>query len=136
MAGGTTMVVCSGLIMMTTLMSGSWTGTAKLIIPWIFLAGAIAYVVIQRMQTYNGTSMTIQRLRSIQLLSGVCFIGAGLLMIENFCQIVQPLVVNTLDSYVTYMQIVHNNWVVLMLIGAVLQMYTAHRLGSELQKES
>lgn len=135
--GGMTMVVCSGIMMASTLnMDTAWAQTAVKVVPWIFLIGAILFTAIQRMQKYSGTSFVIHRLRSIQFISGICFIVAGLLMVENFYHIVQPYVVSTIESYFTYLQIVHNNWVVLMLIGAVLQMYTVHRIGSELQKDS
>lgn len=137
LAGGMTMVICSGIIMMATLVAGGeWVPTVQKLVPWFFLAGAIAFVTVQRMQQYTGTSMTIIRLRSIQLLSGISFIVAGLLMIENFCHLVQPFVVSDMNSYFTYVQVVHNNWVVMLLIGAVLQMYTVHRIASELQKDS
>lgn len=137
LVGGMMMVVSSCLIMMATLMSDvAWTVLAMKIVPWVFLVGAIAYVVMQRMQTYNGTNMTIRRLMSIQLLSCVCFVVAGLLIVENYYHFVQPFVVSDINSYFTYLQVVHNNWVVALLIGAVLQMYTVHRIGSELNKDS
>lgn len=135
--GGMMMVVCAGVMMAATLnMETAWAQTTVLVAPWAFVAGSVLFVAMQRMQRYRGTSITVRRLRSIQLLSGICFIVAGLLMVENFHHLVQPYVVSTLDSYFTYLQIVHNNWVVLMLIGAVLQMYTAHRISSEMEKDS
>lgn len=131
------MVLSAGAIMAATLFAeAAWAASATLIIPWVFLAGAIAFVTMQRIQSYNGNSLTIRRLRSIQFLSGILFILAGVFMIENYYHFIQPLVVSDINSYVTYMQTIHNNWVVLMLIGAILQMYTAHRLTSELNKES
>lgn len=137
MLGGMTMVVSSGVIMASTLMmDATWAAVAQKIVPWLFTIGAVAYVVMQRMQTYTGNSIAVKRLRNIQLLSGIAFIIAGLLLIENFMHIVMPHVVKDLNGYVTYMQVVHNNWVVLLLIGAVLQMYTTHRIASELNKES
>lgn len=135
--GGVLMMVATCSIMVTTLMEPSTFTTAQQMIqPWAFLTGALLYVVMQRMQTYSGANIAVHRLRSIQLLSGICFIAAGLLMIENFYHLVQPFVVTDMSSYFTYLQIVHNNWVVLVLVGAVLQMYTVHRIASELKKES
>lgn len=137
LVGGTMMVISTGVMMAATLnMETAWAPVATKAVPWVFLMGALMFVVIQRMQTYSGKEMVIIRLRSIQFLSGICFVLAGMLMIENYYHFVQPLVVKTMDSYFTYLQVVHNNWVVLMLIGAVLQMYTAHRLSSELNKNS
>lgn len=137
MLGGMAMVLCSGVIMACTLMADqSWIGMVTGVVPFVFLVGAVMYVVAQYGQRVSSTSITVQRLYGIQFLSGICFIVSGLLMIENFCHILQPFVVKSIDSYYTYIQIVHNNWVVTLLIGAVLQMYTVHRLSSELRKES
>lgn len=135
--GGALMVVATFSIMLTTLMEPSTFTTAQQWVqPWAFLVGAIGYVAGQRMKGYEGNSMVVRRLRGIQLLSDICFIVAGLLMIENFYHFVQPFVVSDMNSYFTYLQIVHNNWVVLLLIAAILQMYTTHRIGAELQKDS
>ena len=137
LGGGLLMVVAAGITMAATLLAdATWAQAAVLTTPWIFIIGAIAFVTMQRLQTYTGQSLTVQRLRSIQFLSGICFILAGLFMLENYYHFVQTFVVSDLNSYFTYMQIVHNNWVVLMLVGAILQMYTAHRISYELKKES
>jgi len=137
LGGGLLMVLAAGITMMSTLLAdASWTQTAVLVTPWLFLVGALAFVAMQRLQTYKGQSITIRRLRSIQFLSGICLLLAGLFMVENYYHIVEGLVVSDLNSYFTYVQIVHNNWVVLMLVGAILQMYTAHRITYELKKES
>lgn len=136
-AGGFTMVVCAALVMALTLYADSQLAVTVLkIVPWFFIAGAILFTIMQHAQRYEGRSLTIMRLKGIQSLSGLCFVAAGLLMAENFCRIVEPYVVNDLDSYLMYCQIVKNNWVVATLIGAILQIYTTHRLTSELEKES
>ena len=36
---------------------------------------------------------------------------------------------------ITYVQYIGNNWVVALLIGALLQLFTSYRLGKELEKE-
>lgn len=135
--GGILMVVCSGVIMASALLPVSaWTVYAVRIAPWAFLIGTIAYVVMQKRQAYNGNSLTIRRLTAIQTLSGICFIVAALLMVEQYNAIVKPMAVSDMKSYFLYVRVVHNNWVVLVLIGAVLQMYTTHRIASEMEKES
>lgn len=137
LVGGMTMVICCGIIMGCTFMQQQeWMVMLTRIVPFAFLLGAVIYVVAQRGLRTETSSMTLRRLYGIQFLSGICFIIAGLLMIENFCHLLQPFVVTTLDSYFTYVQVVHNNWVVALLIGAVLQMYTVHRIGAELRKDS
>lgn len=137
MLGGGMMVVAAGLSMVATLMSDQgWAQSMQMIVPWFFLIGAILFVAMQRMQVVTTDKLTLRRLFSIQFLSGISLIIAGLLMVENYYHFVQPLVVSDINSYFTYLQVVHNNWVVFMLIGAMLQMYTAHRISSELNKES
>ena len=37
---------------------------------------------------------------------------------------------------ITYVQYIGNNWVVTLLIAALLQLYTSHRIGRELEKEA
>jgi len=39
-------------------------------------------------------------------------------------------------SYITYIEYVYNKWVIVLLIAAMLQLYSMHRLGSELEKEA
>lgn len=136
-AGGGLMVCAACVVMLTTLVEpSSWTQAVQWVQPWAFLLGAVMYVVMQQRERYTGGSMVIRRLKGIQLLSGISLIVAGLLMVENFYHFVQPFFVHDIDSYYTYLRVVHNNWVVAVLIGAMLQMYTSHRLSSELDKES
>lgn len=133
--GGLVMVVCTGLLIASMLMSGhSWASVAVKVVPWIYIIGAIAYVVAQRMDIQTMGSLTLKRLYTIQLVSGICFILAGILMVEHVYRFLQPLVVSDIDSYFTYIQVVHNNWVVLLLVGAILQMYTTHRISYEMKK--
>lgn len=135
--GGVMMVVSAGLSMMATLMSEhEWAQMLLGIVPWCFLVGAILFVAMQRLQVEHSERLVLRRLYSIQFLSGIALIIAGLLMVENYYHFVQPLCVSDINTYFTYIQVVHNNWVVFMLIGAILQMYTAHRISSELNKES
>ncbi len=41
---------------------------------------------------------------------------------------------NMSAGYYTYIEYVYNKWVVLLLIAAILEVYTTHRLDSELKK--
>ena len=36
----------------------------------------------------------------------------------------------------SYIKYVHNNWVVVLLVAAVLQLYTSHRIANELEKDT
>jgi len=39
-------------------------------------------------------------------------------------------------SHISYLQYVYNKWVVTLLIAAILQLYTTHRISQELEKEA
>ena len=94
---------------------------------WIMLAGTGAFVAMQMRQKYEGTNITIRRLRSI----------AALLMVENAYQFLLPkFMENGIEGYNAYVHYIHNNWVVTLLVGAVIELYTTHRISSELEKEA
>ena len=65
----------------------------------------------------------------MMLLSDVLFLVAALLMFANMNNILGL-------SYITYIEYVYNKWVVVLLIAALLQLYSIHRIGSELEKEA
>jgi hypothetical protein len=116
--GGILMAVGAG----TTLLG--W-GSA----PYIFAIGALCFSSMQMQQRYEGQNFTIRRLRRMMLLSDVLFLVAALLMFAskgNFLGL----------SYITYIEYVYNKWVIVLLIAALLQLYSMHRIGSELEKEA
>ena len=86
-------------------------------------------------QRYTGTLLTIRRLRKIMTFAGIGFILAGLFMVEDSYFFLRPFVANSISGYSTYINIIHHNWVILLLISAVLEMYTTHRINYELRKE-
>ena len=55
-------------------------------------------------------------------------------MVENAYHVVFPLFAKTINGYTSYVKYIHNNWVVTLLVAAVLQLYSTHRISSELQK--
>ena len=116
--GGLLMAVGAG----TTLLG--W-GSA----PYIYALGALGFASMQLLQRYEGTNVTIRRLRRMQMLSDVLFLVAALLMFANRGNIFGL-------SYITYIEYVYNKWVIVLLIAAMLQLYSMHRLGSELEKEA
>jgi hypothetical protein len=84
---------------------------------------------MQMRQSYDGNNFTIRRLRRILLTSDVFFLLAGLLMLasqSNFFGINQLI----------YIKYVHNNWIVVLLVAAILQLYASHRIANELEKEA
>ena len=61
----------------------------------------------------------------------VLFILSGLLMVDMVFQFFKA----AFSNYLTYYQLVYNKWVVLLLVAALLEMYTMHRIGYELSKK-
>ena len=96
--------------------------------PWIFAVGALAFVAMQVQQRYEGDNFTIQRLRRIMLMSDVLLIAVAALMFADYGN---PFGLDQL----TWLNYIHNNWVVVLLIAAFIQLYTVYRIDSELRKE-
>ena len=124
--GGITMVAGAGLYAFFI---------AQSIVCWVMLVGALAFVLMQSRQRYEGTSQTIRRLRKIMTIAGLGFIIAGLFMVEDSYMFLRPVFSNTAEGYPTSVNIFHHNWVILLLISAILEMYTSHRISYELKKE-
>ena len=97
---------------------------------WVFLAGTIAFVLMQWQQRYDGDNMTVRRLRKIMIASGAFFILAGLLMVDTHYHFLARFM-----SWQTYITYFYNKWVMLVLAGAFLQLYSSHRISNELQKD-
>lgn len=94
--------------------------------PAVFTAGALFYVVIQWMQTYEGKNITLIRLRKIQLLSGVLIMLSAVLMISN----------RWVYEIFTFFKIdIYNSWIIFLFIGVILQLYTILRIDNELKIE-
>ena len=94
--------------------------------PWLFAVGALAYTSMQMQQSYEGRSFTVRRLRRIMLFSDfLLLLTAVLMFISRWPQL------GGLD-WLTYVNYVHNNWVVTLLIAALLQLYTTYRIDREL----
>ena len=116
--GGLLMVVGSG----ASLFLQSWA-------PYVYAPGALLFVAMQLRQRYEGNDFVIRRLRRIMILSDVLFLLAALLMFadtSNFLGI----------QYLSYVKYVHNNWIVVLLVAAVLQLYASHRIAHELDKDA
>ena len=79
----------------------------------IYTLGAVLFAYAQVMCRYEGNNLIIRRLRRQQILASVLFVFTGVLM------------------FVTK----HNEWIVCLTIAAVLELYTAFRIPSELEKE-
>lgn len=97
----------------------------------VFLVGALCFALMQLEQRYDGQNVVIIRLRRIQIIADVQFILSGILMIDSHYMLLKPL----FSSYTDYIQYVYNKWIMTLLIAAILEIYTVHRLSSELEKE-
>lgn len=119
--GGTLMVIGSGTYVLM------WN---QQIVSWVFLSGAVLFAMIQFLQVYTGPSIVIRRLKRIMGLADILFIVAGLLMVDNAYGLLRPMFTHVVD----YLAYVYNKWVVILLIAALLEIYTMHRISSELEK--
>ena len=85
-----------------------WSGA-----PYVFLSGAILFALKQITDRYRGNNFVVKRLLRQQILGALLLVVAGVLM----------LVLH------------HNEWVLCLLIAAVIGLYTSLRLSAELRKE-
>ena len=82
--------------------------------PYIYTVGALLFAYVQVvMGRYDGKNLIIRRLRRQQIISAALLVFAGVLMFTSK----------------------RNEWIVCLTIAAVLQLYTAYRIPSELEKE-
>ena len=81
--------------------------------PIIYTIGAVMFAYVQVMSRYEGKNLIVRRLRRQQILGAVLLVFAGVLM------------------FVTC----HNEWVLCLTVAAILELYTAFRIPSELEKE-
>ncbi len=127
LAGAVLMVIGAGLKVFTLMQ----------IAPWFFFIGSVAFVAMQMQQTYGGTNITLKRLRRILDIGDMFFIVSSLLMLENTYHVLLPLFMSmSKDGYNTYLTYIHNNWVVLLLVACMIELYTTHRISHELGKEA
>ena len=116
--GGLLMVIGSG----ASIFLQSWA-------PYVFAPGALLFAAMQMRQRYDGRNITIRRLRRIMLISDVLFLLAALMMFANQANFFGM-------DFLLYIKYVHNNWIIILLVAAILQLYTSHRIANELEKES
>ena len=98
---------------------------------WLYLVGATLFCLMQSMQTYEGTDFVVRRLKRIQTVANIFFMLAGILMVDTAYMFFRPL----FDSSIAYVDYLYNKWVVLLLIAALLEIYTMHRIDHEMKKD-
>ena len=114
--GAVMMVIGSG----ANIFAQSWA-------PYVFGMGTVGYVLMQLKQKYEGSNVALKRLRRMVIISDVCLLLAAVMMFANMDNLFR------LDA-ITYIKYVHNNWVVVLMVAAMLQLYTSHRISKEILK--
>ncbi|MBQ9672470.1 MAG: hypothetical protein IJV34_06405 [Prevotella sp.] len=118
LTGGLLMVIGAALIFL------QWEAAA-----YVYAAGAMAFTSMQMLQRYDGTNVTLRRLRRIMLFSDVLFLLTAVLMFAskgNAFGLPQ----------ITYVQYVYNKWVGTLILAALIQLYAVHRIDHELRQEA
>ena len=87
---------------------------------------------MQLMQVYEGRSLVVRRLKRIQGAADLFFVVSGISMVDTAYGFLMRMFTNY-EIYLTYF---YNKWVVFLLIAAVLEVYTTHRISYELKKEN
>lgn len=81
--------------------------------PYLCTLGAVLFAYVQVMCRYEGKNLIVRRLRRQQIIGAVLLVFASVLMFTSK----------------------RNEWIVCLTIAAVLELYTAWRIPSELEKE-
>jgi phosphatidylserine synthase len=108
---GTTIMQMTGAVLL--LIGAMLQITRWELAPVLYTIGAVLFAYVQVMSRYEGKNLIIRRLRRQQILAAVLLVFTGVLM------------------FVTR----HNEWVLCLTIAAILELYTAFRIPSELEKE-
>lgn len=92
----------------------------------VFLTGAMGFSCMQMLQRYEGRSLTLRRLRSIQVTADILFIFTGFFMLLPFMGVYHIPFLN-LTTW-------RNEWLIFLAMGAVLELYSAFRIAHEIEK--
>ena len=104
---------------------------------WVYLLGAVMFATMQVSQLYEGNELVVRRLKKLQNLSDLLFVLAGVLLADTVYagtghSFFKSMFSNQ-EAYITYL---YNKWVILLLIAAILDVYTSHRIDHELSKKN
>ena len=95
-------------------------GTLRIYAPYIFTLGAIMFSTMQLMSSYTGKNPIIRRLRRQQIIGALLLLVTGVLMFTSLFR-VGPFQ--------------KDEWLVILTIATVFEVYTAFRLPAALKKE-
>lgn len=82
-------------------------------VPYMYIAGSLMFGAMQMLDRYTGKNLVLRRLRRQQLLGAIALMLAGVLMLV--CE--------------------HNEWILCLLVGCLVELYTAFRIPQEYEKE-
>ena len=82
-------------------------------VPYMSITGSFMFAAMQMLDRYTGKNLVLRRLRRQQLLGAIALMLAGVLMLA--CK--------------------HNEWILCMLVGCLVELYTAFRIPQEYEKE-
>lgn len=88
--------------------------------PYVYSVGALLFASMQIYAGYEGDSFVIRRLRRQQVIGALLLVLSGAAMFGKAYDI-------------PYTK--HNEWMVVMVVAALLELYTAFRIPAELKKE-
>lgn len=81
--------------------------------PYIYIVGSFMFGAMQMFDRYTGKNLVLRRLRRQQILGAIALMLTGILMLT--CK--------------------HNEWILCMLVGCLVELYTAFRIPQEYEKE-
>lgn len=82
--------------------------------PYIYILGSFMFGAMQMMDRYTGTNWILRRLRRQQIFGAIMLMATGVAMLVTK----------------------HNEWIICLLVGCLLQLYTAFRIPQEYEKEN
>ena len=82
-------------------------------VPYMYITGSFMFAAMQMLDRYTGKNLVLRRLRRQQLLGAIALMLAGVLMLA--CK--------------------HNEWILCMLVGCLVELHTAFRIPQEYEKE-
>lgn len=81
--------------------------------PYIYLVGSFMFGAMQMLDRYEGANWMLRRLRRQQVAGAIVLMAAGVAMLV--CE--------------------QNEWIMCLLVGCILELYTAFRIPQEYEKE-
>jgi len=88
---------------------------------WVIALGVVLFSSMQMLARYEGSNFVIQRLRRQQIFSDFLFLMmAGLMILQDY------------ESGPEWTK--GNAWILCLVVGTILQLYTAFRIPKELEK--